>query len=97
MVPDENHAALSCTISLQGWRTEHQQGSINTVRHSQHQGQFDVKRELILSGITPCVSTLCLPNITTRDQISQAFPLRICILQAIKYWRWERLGVTGNL
>jgi len=26
------------------------------------------------------VSTICLPDVTARDQISQAFPLRICIL-----------------
>jgi len=38
------------------------------------------------------VSTICLPYVTARDQISQAFPLRICILYAIKYWRWERPG-----
>jgi len=28
----------------------------------------------------PRVSTICLPDITARDKISQAFPLRICIL-----------------
>ena len=48
----------------EGWRPEHYQGSINTVRHS------------------------CLPDVTTHDLISQSFPLRICILQAIKYRRW---------
>ena len=32
------------------------------------------------SGTTPCVATLCLPDITACDQISQAFC--ICILQA---------------
>jgi len=35
---------------------------------------------------------ICLPDVITHDQISQAFPLRICILQAIKYWRWNSLG-----
>ena len=49
-----------------------------------------MKWELLLLGTAPCVSTLCLPDVTARDQISQAFPLRIDILQAIKYWRWER-------
>ena len=34
----------------------------------------------------PCV-TNCLPDVSTRNQISQA-PLHICILQAIKHWRW---------
>ena len=36
---------------------------------------------------------MCRPlYINTRKQISQAFPLHICILQAIKYWRWEQPG-----
>ena len=38
------------------------------------------------------MSTLCLPDATAHDQISQVFPLRICKLQVIKYWRWERPG-----
>jgi len=42
--------------------------------------------QALSSGTTPGVSTLCLPDVTACDQISQAFPLRICILQAIKYW-----------
>jgi len=42
--------------------------------------------------VQPPVSTLCLPNITTRDQISQAFTFCICLLQAIKGQRWERAG-----
>jgi len=32
------------------------------------------------SGTAPRVSTFCLPDVTARDEISQAFPLRICIL-----------------
>ena len=36
----------------------------------------------------PCVCPLSTRHYTS-DQISQAFPLRICILQVIKYWRWE--------
>jgi len=42
----------------------------------------------------PCVSTLCLPDVTAYDQISQAFPLHIyiCILQVIKCQKWERPG-----
>jgi len=50
---------------------------------------------------SPCVSTFCLFNITVYDQISQAFPLRIHILQAIKDWRWDglrtRLGCRWRL
>ena len=41
---------------------------------------------------TPCVSTFCLPDVTLHDQISQVFLLWICILQAIKDWRWNGLG-----
>jgi len=40
-----------------------------------------------LSDTTPQVSTLCVPDITAHEHISQAFPLHICILHAIKYWR----------
>jgi len=38
------------------------------------------------SDIAPHVSTLCLPDVTARDQIFHALRLCICILQAIKYW-----------
>ena len=37
------------------------------------------------------MSTLCLPNVITCNQISQAFPFNICILQVIKDQRWEWL------
>jgi len=43
-------------------------------------------------GHWPCVYTLCLPDVSALDQISQCFPLCICIMQTIKYWRWEWLG-----
>ena len=36
------------------------------------------------------MSTPSLLDTTAHDQISQAFPLPIYILQVIKYWRWER-------
>ena len=39
-----------------------------------------------------CLTSVYLTEPHARDQISQAFPLCICILQAIKYWRWERPG-----
>jgi len=47
------------------------------------------KKGIIMVG-NFCVSTICLPDVIARDQISQAFPLHIYILKAIKYWRWER-------
>jgi len=43
-------------------------------------GQFHLKWKLLLPGTAPRVSTICLPDVTAHDQISQAFPLRICIL-----------------
>jgi len=52
----------------------------------------------VLLGTAPSVSTLCLSDATTHDQISQAFPFCIGILLVIKYWRSEWLGtrVTAN-
>ena len=35
---------------------------------------------------------ICLPDVTAHDQISQAFPLHNCILQAIKDWRLKQPG-----
>ena len=55
-------------------------GSVNTTCRSQLHEQFDMKCDLLLLGTTPRVSTICLPDVTARDQISQASPLRICIL-----------------
>jgi len=46
------------------------------------------------SGLEICQAPppMCLSNITAHDQISQAFSLHVCILQVIKYWRWEWPG-----
>jgi len=43
-------------------------------------------------GTASSVSTLYLPDVTARDQTPHAFPLCICILQAIKDWRYRRPG-----
>ena len=43
-------------------------------------------------GTTPHMSTICLPDVGAHGQISQSFPLCICILQVIKYWKWEWPG-----
>jgi len=56
-----------------------------------------MKQELLLFGTVPCVSTLCLPDVTTCDQVSQAFLPRTCILQVIKHWRWEGPGKEANV
>jgi len=37
-----------------------------------------------------------LPDMIARDQIFQAFPLHICILQVIQDWRWEGPGKGGR-
>jgi len=44
----------------------------------------------------PRVSTLYLPDVIVCDQISQAFPLHICIPQVIKDWKWWRLEMRLN-
>ena len=48
------------------------QGNMDTTNHSRCQGKVDVKWELLWSGTAPFVSTLCLPTVTTHDQISKA-------------------------
>ena len=79
-VPDKESRSPFLYYQSEGWRPECKQDSVTAVRHSLHQGQFNTKRELLLSDTTPRVSTLCLPDTTARNQISQAFPLCICIL-----------------
>jgi len=49
-------------------------------------------RNYYCQAVPPHVSTLCLFGVIAHDQIFQTFPLHICILQAIKYWRWEWPG-----
>ena len=71
---------MSCTISL---RAE----ARALARQHQHCLLFRSTHNRFLSGTASRVSTLCLPDVTAHDQVSQAFPLCICILQAIKYWR----------
>ena len=65
------------------WRPEHLQGSINAFVFSGCQGPVDAKWELLQLKAAPHVATLCLPDDTARDQISQASSLCICILQAM--------------
>jgi len=60
------------------WKQEYLQGSIDTVGCSQYEGWVNVKRELLRSDTTPYMSTVCLPDITIRDRIFQAFPLHNC-------------------
>ena len=45
-------------------------------------------------NLGPRPSSVCLPSVylMLHDKISQTFILCVCILEAIKYWRWERQG-----
>jgi len=49
-------------------------------KKKEFQGRVGTKRQVLLSGTAPRGSTFCLPDIIAHDEISQAFPLRICIL-----------------
>jgi len=46
-------------------------------------GHYKKRHEDSFSGTSPHVSTTCLPNVNACDQISQAFPIGIYIMQAI--------------
>ena len=52
-----------------------------------------VQERASLFGIAPRVSTLCLTSSNQAcDQLSNAFPLHIYVLQAIKIWMSQRPG-----
>ena len=89
VVPGEESQSLLCTIRA-GRQSINEAASILFIVYNARDGST----ELLWLGTTFHESTLCLPDVTTHDQISQAFSLCICILQAIKDWRWEqpRLG-----
>ena len=90
VVPNENFDALSCTVHpktglhVRGFTRQ----ATNTACCSKCQGRIDVKQVLYRLSTWPRVSTLCLPDDIACDQVSQAFPCHICILQAIKHWWW---------
>ena len=89
----KNPTAVLCTIRLEDCRHESWQGSINTVHCWQHQARdSSMWNQNYYSWPLPPMCLPSLPNITTWDQIPQDFPLCICILQVIKYWRWKWLG-----
>ena len=73
-----------------GWMSERVQGR-RSIPFVVHDAGTDRRETGIITGAPP-VSTPCLPDIIAHDQISQAFPHHICILQVIKYWQWECLG-----
>jgi len=80
----KNLEALSCTISLSGGGQSFSKAASISLIINARDGY--TRREVLRLGTAPCVSTICLPDVIARDQISQAFPLCICILQVIKYW-----------
>ena len=71
---------FSCSISLRARdQSVSKAASIPIIIHMP--GTFRCETKI---GTAPCVSTLSLPDIMTHNQISQAFPLHICILEAVK-------------
>jgi len=57
---------------------------MNTVLHLQEGIIPEI--EFLFPPPPPPPPHVYLPDVTTDDQISQVFPLHICILQEIKYW-----------
>ena len=78
-VPSEESQSLFLQHQSESWRPECYQNSINTVHRSYSRDSSMQNKNYIQSGTVPCVSTLCLPDITIHNQISQAFTLLICI------------------
>jgi len=72
VVPDDDHKAFSCSV-CQTWvqGQECSQGSITTIHCSR----------LIQSGAAPRVSTTCLPDVITHDQIG-GLPLCIYMMSS---------------
>lgn len=48
------------------------------------------KMRIITVGYPPLIVSSCLFDDTTRDLISEAFPLHIRTLQVTKDWKWGR-------
>jgi len=93
----KNLEAFSCTISPRaGGRSVNKTASIPFIVHTfiVHKAR-DILTWNGNSYYQALPPLLCLP-IIPHDQISQAFPLCICLLQVIKYWRWEQPGKEAN-
>jgi len=65
VVPDEDHRAFSCSVCHRVQGQECSQGSSTTIHCSR----------LIQSEAAPRVSTTCLPDVITHDQIIGPSPL----------------------
>jgi len=91
-VPGEESQRLLCTIRA-GRQSINKAASILFIVYNARDGST----ELLWSGTTFHESTLCLPDVTAHDQISQAFLLCSCISQAIKDWRWEQPGNEARI
>ena len=91
VVPNEESRFPFLYCPSKGWMLECLQDNHNTgdgsTQNRYYNGYYN-------GWAPPPVSTLCLPDVITHDQISQAFPRRIYIfiLEAIKYWQWEWPG-----
>ena len=74
------------------WMPERSQASVDTICSSSITPGTDGSEHELLR-----VSTICLHDNTKCDQISQAFSLFslcVCVLQAIKDWKWPRNMAT---
>ena len=89
MVEDTHKGAVAnkgtCSPFLE-WRLERLKKNINTSRHLVHLRLIKAKFVNYKVGHCCRVSTLCMIELTARDEISQAFPLHFVKLQVIKNW-----------
>ena len=84
--------SLSCVISPSvGGESASKTASIPFVVHSAKDG-LTRNGKYYWHAPPPVCLPSSLPDVITYDQISQAFPLCICILLVIKYWRQKRPG-----
>ena len=81
--------ALHCNVCTRTGRPERSQHSANTTHCSVHLGLISAKLD---SQALPTLCLLMLHTITTHDEISLVVLLCICVLKAIKYWKWGRPG-----
>ena len=92
--PMKNLEVLSCSRT---WDCNvRKTASIQLVVFSRLEADQRKVCELQWSGTAPLTSTLTSTWRHTRDSFSQAFPLRFCILQAIKNWRREQPENKAN-
>ena len=92
VVPNEGSQSHSCMVDAH-CRVGGQEVCKTSSMHfivCNARGLADVKWELLCLGTTPCVSTICLPDIILHGQICQDFPFYVWILQILEVGTaWE--------